>query len=387
MRVVLTRRESIESPDGVSIFIVSLAQALLELHHEVRVVLGWLESRETYQRLLAPRLDLPIVALSDEPLKGFASMTAWLRARRLVNDFHPDLVIHSEAVPIPFHGTVVQSVHDLQPRSGRLAPVWRTIRRVSTRRCDHVVATTTELRDKLVPDLGVPASRIMLIPKCIDRTLYSGQPIASRERAILHAGTLPYKNPVASVRAFAALNDQTVRLYITGEVTAAVQQALDALPKHLRARVTLMGEADGQTVRALHGRVRVASFPTSYAVPVASATVMEAVAAATPIVGSSSLSRDVLTDGLNGLVVGTRPEEMAAGFRALLDLDLLWSRLSQGAAQLIERFDAHRVAEQYLALSPAYQRQPTPLNIRPDHCARPATDLSRASSSSARRTS
>jgi len=38
MRVVLTRRESLESPDGVSIFMVSLAQALLELQHEVKIV-------------------------------------------------------------------------------------------------------------------------------------------------------------------------------------------------------------------------------------------------------------------------------------------------------------------------------------------------------------
>jgi glycosyltransferase involved in cell wall biosynthesis len=360
MRVVLTRRESLESPDGVSIFIVSLAQALLELQHEVRIVLGWLESRAAYERLLSPRLDLPIVALSDKPLTGFALVGAWLRARHLINDFQPDLVIHSEAVPIPFHGTTVQTVHDLQPRSGRLAPVRRSIRRFSTRRCDHVVATSRELRDKLVSDLALPASRIMLIPKCVDRTLYSQPPLAARERAILHAGTPPYKNPAASVKAFAALNDQTVRLYVTGKVTAPLEQALQALPKHLWNCVTLMGEADGQTVRALHSRVRVASFPTSYAVPVASATVMEAVAAGTPIVGSSSLSRDVLTDGINGLIVDMRPEDMAAGFRAVLDNDLLWSRLSDGAEQKIEQFDAHRVAQQYLALSPVHQLQPAP---------------------------
>jgi hypothetical protein len=61
MRVTLTRRESIESPDGVSMFIVSLAQALLELQHEVKIVVGWLKSRDTYERLLSPRLDLPVV--------------------------------------------------------------------------------------------------------------------------------------------------------------------------------------------------------------------------------------------------------------------------------------------------------------------------------------
>ena len=68
---------------------------------------GWcgrLESREAFQRLLAPRLDLPIVALSDRMPTGVNSLTAWLRARRLINQFDPDLVIHSEAVPIPFHG-------------------------------------------------------------------------------------------------------------------------------------------------------------------------------------------------------------------------------------------------------------------------------------------
>ena len=256
--------------------------------------------------------------------------------------------------------------------------MWRAIRRISTRRCDHVVATTTELRDRLVPDLGIPASRIVVIPKCIDRTLYRGLPLALRERAILHAGTLPYKNTTATIRAFAALNDPTVRLYITGEVTAPVQQALNALPEHLRWRVTLAGEADGQAVRALHGRVRVASFPTSYAVPVASATVMEAVGAATPIVGSPAISRDLLVDGVNGLVVGTGPEDLAAGFRAVLDGDLLWGRLSEGAARLIERFDAHRVAEQYLALSPPHQRQRARRTFDPASGVPPTTDLLRA---------
>jgi hypothetical protein len=55
-----------------------------------------------------------------------------------------------------------------------------------------------------------------------------------------------------------------------------------------------------------------------------------------------------------------RPEDMAAGFRAVLDNDLLWSRLSDGAEQKIARFDAHRVVRQYLALSPVHQLQPAP---------------------------
>src|SRR5258708_38331881 len=90
MRVVLTRREALDSPDGVKIFIVSLAQDLADLGHEVRVVVGSLQSRSEYRRLLAPRLDLSILALSRTPLTGLASAAAWIRAKRAIDCFRSD---------------------------------------------------------------------------------------------------------------------------------------------------------------------------------------------------------------------------------------------------------------------------------------------------------
>jgi hypothetical protein len=102
MRVVLTRREALDSPDGVSIFIVALAQALCELQHEVKIVVGCLQSVSEFERLLAPRLDLSILALSRTPLSGPASVVAWLRGKRAIDRFAPDIVIHSEAIPLPF---------------------------------------------------------------------------------------------------------------------------------------------------------------------------------------------------------------------------------------------------------------------------------------------
>jgi glycosyltransferase involved in cell wall biosynthesis len=344
MRIIITRRESLDSQDGVSIFLVSLAQAFIELGHEIKVIAG-LDSRARYERLLAPRLDIPIV-----PLGRLPSALAWLRATRIIDRFRPDIVIHSEAVPVPLPGVIVQAVNDLQRRSGILAPLWRSIRRFSMKRSDHIVPTTTELRDELVQDLSVPASRLTVIPKCIDRKAYRYTELSFRERAILHAGTLPYKDPVASIRAFGSLDDTSVRLYVTGDVTDAVEQERDALPAHLRDRVTLLGAVDGRTMRDLHSRVRIAAFPTRYVVPVGSATVMEAVASGTPIVGSTRLSRDVLVAGENGLVAPSVPDEMAAAFSKLLNDDELWKRLSQGAWRMAERFDAHRVAHAYLDL-------------------------------------
>jgi glycosyltransferase involved in cell wall biosynthesis len=357
MRIVLTRREALDSPDGVNIFMVALGQGLADLGHEVKLVVGSLRSEAEYRRLLAPRLDLAIVSLSSTPLTGLSSVVAWLRAKQAIDRFRPDLVIHSESVPLPFHGTVVQAVHDLEPRKGRLAPIWRSIRRFSTRRSHYVVATTTELRDELVRDLGIPAHQLMVIPKCIDPQAYQGVSASVRERAILHSGTLPYKDPGATIRAFGALDDPSVGLYVGGDVTRPVQEAVNALPDRLRRRVTLLGDVDGRALRALHGRVRVAAFPTRYTIPVASATVMEAVASRTPIVGSARLSRDVLADGVNGLVVDTTPSAMAPALRSVLNDDALWSKLSQGAAQIAQRFDAARVARQYVELACATTSQ------------------------------
>src|SRR5690348_17759725 len=116
LRIVLTRRESLDSPDGVSIFLVSLAQAFIELGHTVKVVAA-LHSGARYRRLLAPRLDIPIVPLGRMP-----AALAWLRAKQFIDRFRPDLVIHNEAVPVPLPGVVVQAVNDLQRRRGILAP-------------------------------------------------------------------------------------------------------------------------------------------------------------------------------------------------------------------------------------------------------------------------
>lgn len=351
MRIILTRREALDSPDGVSIFIVALAQALLDLGHQVQIVVGAFESRAKFQRLLSPRLELSIIGLSRTRLTGLASVAAWLPAIGIINRFRPDLVIHSETVPLPLHGTIVQIVHDLERRTGTLASVWRTIRRMSTRRCHYVVASTTELQEELVRDLGLPRDQILRIPKCIDRQSYVSRGLADRERAILHSGTSPYKMPEATIRAFGALNDRSVRLYVTGDITTRVKEAVDALPEPIRARVVLLGMAEGAYVRELLSRVRVAAFPTRYTVPVASATVMEAVATSTPIVGSSRLSRDVLADGVNGLVVETQEEAMATALKAVLDDDDLWLRLSAGARQRARQFEADSVAKQYLELA------------------------------------
>jgi glycosyltransferase involved in cell wall biosynthesis len=352
MRVVLTRREAFDYPDGINIFIVSLAQALVDQGHDVLIVAGSMESRDEYERLLRPRRDLSIVALRRRPPGRLRSAMAWLDGKRAIERFEPDLVIENEAVPVSLPGTVVQVIHDLERRSEVLAPLWRDIRRFITRRSDHIVATTPELQSELIGDLDVPAEKIALIPKCIERQAYRPVAREGRMRAILHAGTEPYKQPEATIRAFGMLGDSSVDLYLTGVITDAVKHALLTLPRRLRERVTLMGVASGDVVRRLHGEVLIDAFPTRYAVPVGSATVMEALASGTPIVSSARLSQILIDHDVNGLIAEPTDIALAGAFKTILDDGARWDRMSEAALRMAQQFDSASIARQYVQLAP-----------------------------------
>jgi len=354
MRVILTRREPLDSADGVNIFIVALAQALSDQNHEVWIVVGALGSELQFRRLHSPRLDLNVTVLSDTPLQGAASLAAWLRGKRIIDRLKPDLIINNEAIPFPFAATTVHVVHDLEPRPGALAPVWRSIRRYSMRRSNHVVATTTELQLAVLKEIGVSPDRVKIIPKCVDLSLYNSRGFVERERAILHSGTDLYKNPAATIGAFGLMADPTITLYLEGEITESVRIALQALPSHIRDRAIPLGKLDGVARRRLYRRVRVASFPTQYrGPPVASATVMESIASGTPIVGSSRVSRDVLAHGTNGLVVPSEtPQcEFALRLGEIINDDALWTKLSTGALRVASRFSAPIIADRYIELA------------------------------------
>jgi glycosyltransferase involved in cell wall biosynthesis len=101
--------------------------------------------------------------------------------------------------------------------------------------------------------------------------------------------------------------------------------------------------------------VRVVSVPSNYAVPVASPSVIEPFASATPVVAGDSISRDVLEDGVNGAVVrGAEPLAMARRIDELLTDDALWTRLSAAALERSRAFGADAVARRYLELAAAH---------------------------------
>lgn len=326
----------------------------MEAGHDVTVVATHVGHRARIADLFEMRTEPTLVAVQEGPPRfSYEGLTArWLlQGARIIGRHQPDLVINNGALPFKVAGISCNLAHDLgwatTPR--RLDRLRRLYKGFAYGRCDHVVALCHEVRDGLAPQIGASPEQIRVILPCVDVEAYQAAASATREDAILHTGTGGYKDPATTIRAFAALGRSSTRLYIEGEIDDELSQQVATLPVSTRNRVDLLGPLPAARLRTLLGSVRVASFPTRYSVPTASATVVEAIAAGTPIVGSTLISGDLLEHEGNGLACRD-DAEITAAYEGLLGDDDRWASMSRSALAMAPRFSASHAVGSYLAL-------------------------------------
>jgi glycosyltransferase involved in cell wall biosynthesis len=353
MRIVMTRRgDPLHVPDGINIFIISLADQLLKEGHEVTVVSGVAslqgELRTYYEVSAFPE----IVSLSDQTHMNRAKLAClWAtRGRRVIARLRPDLVLVNGAVPAKFMGQTCTISHDLERRVDKLGSLWRRLYKSLSYRCsDFTSVTCSELKPALARELWLKEEDIRIIPTCIVADAYVSEPLENRRDAVLHLGTADYKNPVATVGAFALLGNRHTELFMTGPASPALETYMDTLDYAIRDRIHLLGYIPASELKRLLSSVRVLCVPSRYVVPVASPTVLESFAAGTPVVGSTGISRDLLRPGVNGYRCDPGNEvEIAASIEALLDNDEQWRSHSVRALATAREFDAASVSSAYL---------------------------------------
>jgi sugar transferase (PEP-CTERM/EpsH1 system associated) len=307
-------------------------------------------------------------------------LAAWLRSEQ------PD-VVHAHS------GTWLKAA-----RAARLAGVRRVVftehglndvepwYNLVVKRCggwltDCVVAVSEPLRHYLVERVGIPESKIVVIPNGVDTDRFSPGPAHGDLRARLGLGSKPVIGHVARL---APVKNQPLLVDALARVRERVPEAQlvivgdgperEALQAHIQARgleesVHLAGEA--RDVPAILREFDVFALPSK--AEGTSMSVLEAMASGIPVVASAvGGTPDLLDHGRCGVLV--EPNDVDALAVALADVLLAPDRRRVLAAaartRVVQDFDEAAVARRYEglyrgagALGAASEDSPTPTAV------------------------
>lgn len=254
------------------------------------------------------------------------------RARQVIKDIDPD-VLH---VHLPFAANILATAAPgLRNRLVYTAHLGETEKRVRNPRFspDVYLANRTARTVVLNPtmkqafvDRGVPSETLAVIPNGVDPTQFDGVSAEDRARVsteygvpsdavlVLYVGTVtPRKGVRDLVRAVSMMDNATAHVAIVGrtdldeEYVSDVERTIDE--EGLDGRVTLTGFVSEADLHAMYDLADVFTLP-SYEEG-SSISVMEAIAAGLPVVGSriDGISQQI-EDGVHGSLVD--PGDIAA---------------------------------------------------------------------------
>ena len=357
--IAITRRGvPLHTPDGINVHIFALSDELVSSGHDVYVLSDVFSDIDLIKKFFSPQNLPSLICLTDrKSLSKYQTLVVWLsKGQRILREILPDLIIVNGAVPfskdLADRSCFVS--HDLEKRKIIGSDFLRILyKRKVYLRASSIVATCSELRDSLSEELSVDKDKIKVIPTCFDTRKYHYYRFEERENAILHIGTVFYKNPKLTIQAFSNLENLLehldLKLYITGNVTEELLNFVNNLKDYIKNRIVFLGLVDENNFKKLLAQVKIVSVPSTYTTPVASPTAIEALLSGTPVVASYGISKDVIIDGINGFMCPLSPEEFAEKFKRIMSDKNLWERMSSNALTISrDRFGAHNIAKKYL---------------------------------------
>jgi phosphatidyl-myo-inositol alpha-mannosyltransferase len=370
MRVGLVCPYDWEVPGGVREHISGLAEALIELGHDVSVIAPADDDAELPYYVVPAGRAVPVPYNGSVARLAFGFLSAG-RVRRWLKDGDFDVLhVHEPAAPSlsllacwVADGPIVATMHAAMPRSRALHAA-QPILASALEKISGRIAVAEAARSTLVEHLGGDA---VLIPNGLHVRQYEkaeplpGFPGTGGTLGFLGRIDEPRKGLDILLAAFCLLAAERpeLRLLIAGRGDA--DEVLEQVPGPLRDRVVLLGQvSDADRIRMLHS-VDVFCAPNTGGESFGYVLV-EAMASGAPIVASDlEAFRQVLRDGEAGELFPTGdPAALAAAAGRLLDDPARRATLSAAAALAVREFDwsvvARDVLRVYQAVAPAAGR-------------------------------
>ncbi len=202
---------------------------------------------------------------------------------------------------------------------------WRRIQRVVLGDAAFVTTTSSELGRVLESEFGIPPGRVRVVANGIDPIEIASARIGVRADSEIAfvANLRPEKDPLNALNAFLLATERDPRLHMTMVGDGILKEAVTKFigVHELEGRVQLTGSLPHAEALMVVARssLFVLSSVTEGGNPLA---LMEAMALGTPVVACRVGGvKDVLTDGVNGILVPPRDPEAIARAIVLLTAD------------------------------------------------------------------
>ena len=360
MRIGIACPYSWDVPGGVQQHIRDLAEALIDLGHEVSVIAPADEDRPLPPYVVPTGKAMPVPYNGSVARLSFGPLSA-NRVRRWLRDGDFDVLhVHEPTVPsLPLlacwvaSGPIVATVHTAMPRS-RILLATQPVLRTALEKINGRIAVSEAARSTFVEHLGGDA---VLIPNGVatHRYLFAdpfpGWPGEGGAIGFLGRMDEPRKGLGVLLSAFELLAPARpgLRLLIAGH--GDIDEARRSLPPELRDRAEFLGEvSEEDKVRLLHS-VDVFCSPNTGGESFGIVTA-EAMAAGLPIVASDIPAfRDVLRGGQAGELFATGDAaDLARVTARLLDDPGRRAELSVAALDAVADYDWATVARNVLSV-------------------------------------
>jgi phosphatidyl-myo-inositol alpha-mannosyltransferase len=361
MRIGIACPYSWDVPGGVQSHIRDLAEALIEVGHEVSVISPADDDTPLPPYITPAGRAVPVPYNGSVARLSFGFLSA-SRVRRWIREGQFDLLhVHEPSVPSlsllacwVATGPIVATVHTAMPRSRVLLATYPVLR-TALEKLSGRIAVSEAARNTLVEHIGGDA---VVIPNGVATRRFRkadplpGWPGSGGSIGFLGRMDEPRKGLHVLLKAFEILAPERpgLRLLIAGG-SGDVEDQLHKVPASLRDRMTVLGAvSDEDKVRMLHS-VDVFCSPNTGGESFGIVTA-EAMAAGVPIVASDiDAFRQVLRNGEAGELFATGdPADLARAAARLLDDPARRAALSNAALKAVAQYDWSVVARDVLSV-------------------------------------
>lgn len=330
--------------------------------YEIVRALAALEDRPDFTLYTRPGHEVP--TLPRTTVKTLRPSRLWTHAglsRAMLTERPPALFVPSHVIPLIHPPASVVTIHDLgylrepaaHPRRQRLM-LDRTTR-WNARTARRIIAISNQTRDDLEASYGVDPQKIRVVHHGVDHDRFSpGRSESTAEVLARYDITQPYllfvstvqprKNVVRLVEAFESLDNDALQLVIAGKsgwLSESIERRISESP--LAPNIRRVGHVPDDDLPALYSASTAYVFPSLF--EGFGMTVLEAMAAGTPVVTSNTSSLSEVAGNAAILVDPYSVAAIASGIREACDSENNRALRQRGLERASE-FTWERAAQQ-----------------------------------------